>query len=90
MSGDFSTIKKAITDKINQMTKKGRLYVTSTDKDKLWDLYLDSFPKGTNEIYKERREYDCTCCNQFIRNIGSVVSINDDNTIESIWDIEVP
>jgi hypothetical protein len=63
------------------------LYTISVDKDELWNLYLDSFPQGTNEIYKTRREYDCQHCKQFVRGFGNVVYIDDDNNIGTIWDI---
>lgn len=50
-----------------------------------WNLYLDSFPAGTNEIYRERRWHDCSCCRQFIKTIGNVVVIKN-GTITTIWD----
>lgn len=53
------------------------LFVTAVDKDVLWETYLGSFPEGTNEIYRERREHDCSCCRHFIKSFGNVVSIKD-------------
>lgn len=33
------------------------LFVTNTDTALLWEFYLNSFPPGTNEIFRERQEY---------------------------------
>lgn len=59
------------------------------DNDTLWNLYLDSFPEGTNEIFRERSEHDCNCCKNFIRRVGSVLAIKD-NKVTSIWDVDAP
>lgn len=83
----FKNFKKQIQEQFNQMTEGVQtLYEVDLNKDELWNLYLDSFPSGTNEIFRERREYDCSCCRQFIKNLGNVVVIKD-NKISTIWDI---
>ena len=64
------------------------LFVTDVDKDELWELYLNSFPPGTNEVYRERRAHDCSCCRHFIKRFGNVVLINDDNEVVTIWDFD--
>jgi hypothetical protein len=63
------------------------LFEIEVDKDEFWNLYLDSFPDGTNEMYRERREMDCSCCRQFIKNIGNAVVIRN-NQIQTMWDLE--
>lgn len=62
-----------------------RLFEIDVDKDYLWNLYLDSFPEGTNKIYRERREYDCNACRRFIKNFGNVVTIKN-GVIHTIWE----
>lgn len=89
----FTEFKKAVQkqfEKLHKISKeqKGGMYLVDLDKDLIWDTYLDSFPEGTNNIYKERREYDCQCCKQFIRTVGGLVVIQD-NKLTSLWDIEV-
>lgn len=63
------------------------LFEVQVNKDEMVNLYLDSFPKGTNEIYRERREYDCSCCRGFIKNLGNIVAIKD-GKIETIWSFD--
>jgi len=84
---NFTEFKNAIQRQLKQMEPTG-LYTTNVDNDVLWNTYLDSFPAGTNKIFRERREYDCSCCRQFIKNIGGVVTIVNNQRV-SIWDIQV-
>lgn len=65
-----------------------QLFEVEVDKDKLWSLYLDSFPTNKNPIYRERTEHDCSCCRHFIKSLGNVVAIKDGKVI-SIWDFNV-
>lgn len=70
------------------MTKDApALYRVDFDPDELWNLYLDSFPAGTNPIYRVRREFDCSYCRHFIKTMGGVVALNG-NEIETIWDFD--
>lgn len=66
-----------------------KLFITETDKDLMWETYLNSFPSGTNEIFRKRREFDCSCCRHFVKSFGNVVIINENNEVVSIWDFEV-
>lgn len=78
----------AIQKQLTKMAKTG-LFEVAADKDVVWNHYLDSFPAGTNLMFRERREYDCNCCKQFIRDVGRVVTFVDGKRV-SIWDIKVP
>lgn len=83
----FKVFVKAIQKNLQQMSKdSSRLFTVNVDTEELYNLYLDSFPAGTNEIYRERREYDCSCCRHFIRDVGNVVSIKN-GELHTIWGI---
>lgn len=82
---EFKPFAVAVNNQVKTMSATG-LFMTNIDKDALWDLYLSSFPAGTNPLYRERTEHDCTCCKQFIRNIGGVVTIDENLNVISIWD----
>lgn len=83
---EFTEMRDKLREHFNEMVKDvDHLFEVAVDKDELWNLYLDSFPAGTNEIYRERRWHDCSCCRQFIKTIGNAVVIKD-GKITTIWD----
>lgn len=85
---NFNIVKIAVARQFEHM-QKFPLFRVELDKDKLWHTYLNSFPIGTNPILKIRTEHDCSCCKQFVRAIGDVVAIIDDQIV-SIWDVIAP
>ena len=88
MSNNYHDFVVALQKQLTKMAKTG-LFEVRADKDVVWNHYLDSFPAGTNNMFRERREYDCNCCKQFIRDVGRVVTFVDGKRV-SIWDIKVP
>lgn len=85
---EFKEFKSLMQDSFAKATKnQAVLFEVDSDKDYLWNLYLDSFPEGTNNMFRERREFDCSCCRAFIKQIGSSVVIKN-NKVKSIWDFQ--
>lgn len=71
----------------NMIEGHNYLFVVDVDKDMAWETYLDSFPQGTNEIFRERRAFDCSCCKSFMRQFANVVVIAD-NKLMTAWDFQ--
>jgi hypothetical protein len=85
---EFIELKKKLQENFKKMTEDvTHLFEINVDKDEFWNLYLDSFPEGTNKIFRERREHDCSCCRHFIKTIGNAVIIKN-NEVKTIWDFE--
>jgi len=85
----FKEFNKLLAQHVLSMSE-GEQYLFEVDvgRDELWEMYLESFPPEMNPIFRERREFDCSCCRHFIRAFGNVVAIKD-NKVVSIWDFEV-
>lgn len=67
---------------------KGELFVVETPD--LADKYLAAFPPGSDPLFRKRTEHDCSCCKRFVRRLGGVVAIVN-NQIVTIWDnLDVP
>lgn len=82
---EFVEFRKVFQENFADMVKDAdALFEISVDKDEFWNLYLDSFPAGTNPVFRKRREYDCSCCRHFIKTIGNAVVIKD-NKIRTMW-----
>jgi hypothetical protein len=81
----FKVFKAAVAAQFERMRGK-ELFRTKIERNDVWDIYLTAFPQGSNPIFRQRTEHDCSCCRQFIKAIGNVVAI-DDGKLVSIWDV---
>lgn len=87
---NFTNFQKAMHKHLTKMQNDNDiLFQVEVDKDELWQHYLASFPEGSNPIFRERTEHDCSCCRHFIKNMGHLVAINNGKVI-TVWDFEVP
>jgi len=85
----FVKFRDAIITHFDDMQKKyDNLFVVDLDKDKFYEFYLSVYPEGTNPMFRERTEHDCSTCRHFIKSIGNVVGIKE-GKIETIWDVTV-
>ena len=73
----------------DKMTATGILFKSSITGAELWKIYLEGF--GDDAIFRdpESSEHNCNHCNNFIKRYGNIVSVDKDNNIMSIFDIEI-
>lgn len=85
----FEEFNKKLQKHFSEMVKGSeRLFEVDFDYEEMNNLYLNSFPAGTNEVYRKRREYDCSCCRHFIRDIGNVVAIKN-GQLHTLWELNL-
>lgn len=85
----FEEFNKKLQKHFSEMVKGSeRLFEVDFDYEEMNNLYLNSFPAGTNEVYRKRREYDCSCCKHFIRDIGNVVAIKN-GQLHTLWELNL-
>lgn len=82
---DFQAFSKAVEAKFAAMSQ-GELFVVEVED--IFASYLSAFPAGSNPIYRERTEHDCSCCKHFVRHLGHVVAFGAGDKRTSIWDID--
>ncbi len=81
---DFIKFSQAVHNRF-QSYDNVELYRTSIDTQVLYEEYLKAFPAGTNPIFRTNTEHDCSCCRNFIKNLGTVVVLKD-GVIYTIWE----
>lgn len=85
----FKEFSRKIREHFDEMVEGSkRLFEVEFDYEEMKNLYLNSYPEGTNEIYRKRREFDCSSCEKFIRDIGNVVAIKN-GQLHTIWEPDI-
>ena len=85
----FPHVRDLLTQSFEKVIADGNiLFTVDLDKDEFYSLYLNSFPEGTNPIYRKRREFDCSECRHFLKRIGPTVWIDADLNVHSIFEFD--
>ena len=87
----FANFTKIMNNHITNMVKDAKnLFKVEVDRDEMWEVWNNAFPRGTNEIFRKRREHDCSCCHSFIKNLGNMVVIDPETLkVTTIFDFEI-
>lgn len=80
---DFTQLAGPVHARYNELAQ-GELFTVEVED--IAAAYLSAWPEGTNPIYKTNTEHDCSCCKNFLRNLGKVVGIDEDGKVLTVWD----
>lgn len=80
----FVKFRDQVNTEFNKLAKNKHLFVVDLTKDDMWEAYLSAFPEGTDPLYNERTEHDCSACRQFIKVLGNVVSVKN-GRLSTVW-----
>jgi hypothetical protein len=85
-------LNKHLQQQFQKMMDTGHLFVSSLNSNIIWDLYLSFFTDKQNPVFRdpESSTHNCNNCKNFIRRYGNIVAISDDNTLMTLFDVEVP
>ena len=81
---------KVIQAQFNKMCASGKLFRSSLTGQQVWDLYINGFEKDPVFRDPNSSSHNCNLCKNFIRRYGNIVSVNEDFTISSIFDVVAP
>jgi hypothetical protein len=80
---------KRLQEKFTEMQKSGKLFRVQLTGDQIWDLYINSFPKEHNPVFRDPASTtkNCNHCKNFIRRYGNIVSVDSDYNITTMFDV---
>lgn len=81
---DFHKFALAVHVRYNEMAKQ-ELFEVDITPDEIWATYLAAFPEGTNPVFRTNTEHDCSCCRNFIKNLGRVIAIDASGERQTVW-----
>lgn len=81
---------KKIQAQFNKMSQSGKLFRVALTGLEVWELYISSFPKEFNPVFRDPNSTskNCNHCSNFIRRYGNIVSINDKYEIVTMFDVD--
>ena len=87
---EFKQFSTAVNTAFQRMTTENanQLFVADVTGDALWEHYIKSFPSGTNPMFREKTEHDCSTCRNFVKHLGPVIFVSDKET-KTVWDISL-
>lgn len=81
---------KKLQAQFTEMSKAGKLFRVELSGQQVWDLYINSFSKENNPIFRDpmSSSKNCNHCKNFVRRYGNIVSIDENYNIVSMFDVE--
>lgn len=86
MTNNFHKFATLINERAKHLASINLFKVDMGEID-LKEIYLAAFPEGTNPTFRSKTEHDCSCCKNFIRNVGALVAVKDGKVL-TVWDVE--
>lgn len=86
MIDQFPTFAHIVAATFQRLCKTEHVFVSGATGDDLYAEYIASFPEGTNPLFKKVTEHECSCCRGFIKRVGNVVTVNEDGSVNTVWD----
>lgn len=73
----------------DKMCATGKLFRSSITGHQVWDLYINSFTKEQNPIFRDPNSttHNCNLCHNFLNRYGNIVALDEANNIISLFSL---
>lgn len=83
-------LSRLIQAQFNKMCATGKLFRSSVPGTDVWNLYLNSFAKEDDPVFRDPKStvHNCNLCKNFIRRYGNIVALDENYNIMTIFDVD--
>jgi len=83
-------LNKQIQKQFDIMCQTAKLFRVEMSGQQVWDLYLSSFKKENDPIFRdpESSVHNCNHCKNFIRRYGNIVAIDENYNLVTMFNVE--
>ena len=80
---------KLIQAQFTKMAATGRLFRVELTGQQIWDLYIGSFSKENNPVFRDPNStfHNCNHCSNFIRRYANIVAVDDNYNVVTMFDV---
>ncbi len=81
-------LNKKIQAKFAEMCKSGKLFRVQLTGDQIWELYIKSFPKEQDPVFRDpaSTSHNCNHCKNFLRRYGNIVAVDENYGLTTMFD----
>ncbi len=87
---EFVEFRNILHSRLVMLQEKCVLVRANVPKNDMYIAYQENFKPEDNPIFRTNRVHDCNTDKSFLKAIGNIVAIDNNNNVHTLWDVEVP
>lgn len=87
----FKEFNQKIQQQFAKMCATGKLFRVELTGQQVWDIYINGFSASQNPVFRDPQSsvHNCNTDKHFIKRYGNIVALDENNSIMTMFDIDV-
>lgn len=87
----FKEFNQKIQQQFAKMCATGKLFRVELTGQQVWDIYINGFSASQNPVFRDPQSsvHNCNTDRHFIKRYGNIVALDENNSIMTMFDIDV-
>lgn len=80
----YKEFAQLVSNKAEKISNEMKVFQVDATKKKIKSIFVNAFPEDT------RQGYNCTACKSWVYKVGTMVGIDNDANLHTVWDVYIP